>query len=63
MAIDSREKRQAIPAIARRWAGVRTTPNAAKDVEWRQEVAGVYPQISAVTGPPVGSLAMMGAGR
>lgn len=45
MAIDTREKRQAIAAIPIGPASV--TPNATKDAEWRQEVGWSYPGIAA----------------
>ena len=48
MAIDSREKRQSISGIPVLIPGV--TPNAAKDQEWRQEVARSYSGIAAGAG-------------
>ncbi len=45
MAIDSAEKRKAVAGIpGLPFLGV--TPNSAKDVEWRQEVAWGYPGIA-----------------
>ena len=46
MAIDTREKRQAVASISFYWAGVNVTPNATLDVEWRQEVGWGYPGIA-----------------
>lgn len=45
MAIDSREKRQAMLYFNRRHA-VAVTPNASKDQEWRQEILRGYPGIA-----------------
>lgn len=46
MAIDTAEKRRAVAHIARRWSGAGVTPNASKDVEWRQEAGRGYPGIA-----------------
>ena len=50
MAIDSREKRQAVAVIGLVWLGVNVTPNASPDAEWRQEVGWSYPGIAASGG-------------
>lgn len=53
MAIDSREKRQAIATLGRSWAGPNVTPLDIGDAEWREEVAVSYPltaQIAAAEG-------------
>ena len=46
MAIDSAEKRRAVANIWWTYAGVGVTPNASKDVEWRQESGRGYPGIT-----------------
>ena len=48
MAIDTRERRQAASVISMYWKGPTPTPTAAKDQEWRQEVAWGYPGILAI---------------
>ena len=53
MAIDNREKRQAVAALPHVIFAVNVTPNASQDIEWRQEAAWGYPGISP-TGPFVG---------
>ena len=45
MAIDTREKRQSVVGISYYFVGPNVTPNAAKDVEWRQEAGWGYPGI------------------
>lgn len=45
MAIDTREKRQAVVGISFYFVGPNVTPNVAKDVEWRQEAGWGYPGI------------------
>ena len=47
MAIDTAEKRRAVAVISHYFAGPGVTPNATKDIEWRQEVGWGYPGISA----------------
>ena len=46
MAIDTREKRQAAAVISFYFMGPNVTPNAAQDVEWRQEAGWGYPGIA-----------------
>lgn len=62
--IDTAEKRRAVAVLGFYFGGPGVTPNAAKDVEWRQEVAWGYPGISP--NPPVvgsdGTLLLLGAG-
>ncbi len=52
MAIDDREKRQAVSSLKRRRTAT-VTPNASKDQEWRQEVGWGYPGIAAGDPPDV----------
>lgn len=49
MAIDTREKRQAVSVVSMYWKGPTPTPTVGKDQEWRQEVAWGYPGILAMT--------------
>lgn len=51
MAIDTRERRQAVVGISHYFIGPNVTPNAAPDLEWRQEVGWGYPGIAV--GAPV----------
>ena len=62
MAIDTREKRQAAAVVSHQFMGPNVTPTAAKDGEWRQEVAWGYPGIlvGAVAAVPLRML--MGVG-
>jgi hypothetical protein len=56
MAIDTREKRQAVAALSgAHYFGIGTTPNSAKDQEWRQQSAYGYSGILAEepAAPPV----------
>ncbi len=46
MAIDSAEKRKSIAGILTGFMPVAVTPNASKDVEWRQEAGWGYPGIA-----------------
>jgi hypothetical protein len=46
MAIDTRERRQSVRGMYVRVGLRAVTPNASKDVEWRQEVLGGYPGIA-----------------
>ena len=48
MAIDSREKRQSAVAVGSYFSGPSVTPNASKDVEWRQQVGYGYSGIELV---------------
>ena len=45
MAIDTRERRQAVASLT--YLGPNVTPNATPDQEWRQEVGWGYPGILA----------------
>jgi hypothetical protein len=47
MAIDTREKWQAVAVFGTPWLAPGTTPNASKDQEWRQESLFSYPGILA----------------
>lgn len=51
MAIDNAEKRRSAAGVAFWVVGPGVTPNAAKDVEWRQQSAWSYSGISP--NPPV----------
>ena len=48
MAIDVAEKRRAISHIHLMAAGPGVTPNASKDLEWRQEAGYGYPSTAGV---------------
>ncbi len=50
MAIDTREKRQAVAGLTLYAMPSSPTVNAAPDLEWRQEVGWGYPGIAASTG-------------
>lgn len=53
MAIDSREKRQAVASIhLTGWSPPSPTPNASKDKEWRQEAGWGYPGIVPQSSQP-----------
>lgn len=52
MAIDTREKRQAVVGLGHYFSGPSVTPNASPDQEWRQEAGWGYPGILADS-PPV----------
>ena len=49
MAIDTREKRQSVVGISF-YCNVGVTPNLAKDLQWRAEVAWGYPGLFADSG-------------
>lgn len=51
MAINTREKRQAVAGIPAIPLGPNVTPNSSKDIEWRQEAAWGYPGIQADVPP------------
>ena len=54
MAIDTREKRQAVAALSGKpYFGPGVTSNASPDQEWRQEVGWGYPGILAASPSPV----------
>ena len=68
MALDSKAKRFAVPGVARPW--MRTQyPDAALGREARASIGNAYPVANfqapgpEPTGPPVGTLTMMGVGR
>jgi len=46
MAIDTAEKRRAVAQVGFYWGGPGVTPNASKDVEWRQEAGWGYSGIA-----------------
>ena len=51
MAIDSAEKRRSLASISLIFMGPGVTPNASKDVEWRQEAGFGYPGITPTSDP------------
>lgn len=61
MAIDTAEKRRSAAGVAFWVVGPGITPNAAKDVEWRQQSAWGYSGISP-TPPTPGGVGNVGTG-
>lgn len=61
MPIDTREKRASTTGIHFFVVGPGVTVNVAKDQEWRKETG--YGYSGGVTGPPGGSISLMGVGR
>lgn len=64
MAIDTAQKRRSVSVIQAYFSPT-PTPDAAKPIEWRQEVAWGYAGISPTPPPPVtggGDLLLLGAG-
>lgn len=53
MAIDTAEKRRSVSGLLTGVLPASVTPNALKDVEWRQEAGWGYPGITPSGGTPV----------
>lgn len=55
MAIDTAERRRNVAGVGY-WIGLGVTPNASKDVEWRQQVGWGYSGIAPSGELPTGDL-------